>query len=80
MSGADVKETATGVDDSANEAASLPNWPDELDPKHHALAPTTVHECAKPAAADDADPPPYAESRVGVNESETDDVPSRPLS
>lgn len=79
MSGAAENATDKGVDDSANVFASLPNWPDELDPKHHAFVATTVHECAKPAAADDDAPPPNAERRVGVNESDTDEIPRRPL-
>jgi len=79
MSGVDEKDTESGVNDSANVLASLPNCPDELRPKHHACVPATAHECAKPAAADDDAPPPNAERRVGVNESDTDDAPRRPL-
>ena len=79
MSGADENDTDSGVDDSANVFASLPNCPEELSPKHHALVPATVQECANPAAADDDAPPPNAERRVGVNESDTDDAPRRPL-
>ena len=79
MSGAVENDTDSGVDDSAIEFASVPNCPEELSPKHHALVPATVQECANPAAADDDAPPPYADNRVGVNESDTDDVPRRPL-
>ena len=75
----DVNVTDTGVDDSESTAGSLPNCPDELEPKHHARVPTTTHECVVPAAADVDEPPPNAVMRPGVRLSEVEEVPRRPL-
>ena len=75
----DENVTDNGVEDSVVPLGLAPNWPDELDPKHHARVPTTTHECAKPAAADVAVPPPNAATRLGVKLSETEELPSRPL-
>lgn len=80
MSADDVKVTDSGVNDSASVNGSLPNCPDEFDPKHHARVPTTTHECVVPAAAEVAEPPPNAEMRPGVRLSEVEEVPRRPFS
>lgn len=80
MSTEDENVTETGVEDSDTEFGSLPNWPNVLDPKHHVRVDAATHECAKPVAADDADPPPNTGTRLGVRTSDAAVVPKRPLS